>query len=148
MSVWKYTSGPLPKVSPSTTCRVRRLLTKIPLPLQALNQVCHPQMVQKKNWECQLVPVHFPLAKWTQCGESFILRAVRRTLQLGSKEDVRVVSYYLLQLCLCLRLWIKTYPWSLQRITDKFHLCYALIFSDKCFFLYQAYAALDFKTHW
>lgn len=65
----------------------------------------------------------------------------------GSKEDVRASSYYSLQLHLCLKLWIKTYPRDLRRITDKFSLCSALIFPDKCVFLYQAYGAVDFKSH-
>jgi len=39
--------------------------------------------------------------------------------------DVRAPNYYSLQLSLCSKLRIKTYPQVLQRIADKFCLCSA-----------------------
>lgn len=93
------------------------------------------------------MPAPLLLAKSPLRTDRFVLRAVRKASLLGSKEDVRAPSYSSLQLYLCLKLWIKAYLRGLQRIADKFTLCSALIFSDECFLLYQAYGALDFESH-
>lgn len=101
----------------------------------------------EKDWEHQLVPAHLLLAKSPLNTEFGSESSEEALTTKGSKEDVRASSYYSLQLRLCLKLRIKTSPRDLRRITDKFSLCFALIFLDKCFFLYQAYGALDFKSH-
>lgn len=144
-NAWGYGFEPLPRASQPASCKVRRCWLRSLCPVGIRSALPSANGAGSRtgsaSW-CQ------PRAKPPQRRETFVVRAGRKAELLGSEEDVRALSYYSLQLHLCLKLWIKTYTRGLRRITDKFSLCAALIFSDECFFLYQAYGALDFKSHW
>lgn len=116
---------PLPKASQPAPCKARRCWLRPLCPLGTRSALPPANGAGSRtgssSW-CQ------PGAKSPPRRETFVLRAGRRAEPLGSEEDVRALSYYSLQLHLCLKLWIKTCSRGLQRITDKFCLCAALIF--------------------